>query len=891
MAQTNTTTTVTTTTSTQQGTKLVVESQSNTITVGNFVTDVSIQPYIANRIISFFAYNMRPNQRMHIFFDSVLVDDYCAPAKIPTSIPNTSDYNSIEKNGNWGDAIYSDADGMVAAQFNIPAGKFKTGDRILQICDVTSLAQGSDAYTTIASAIFTASNLNVTKQLVTLTTVNPSVSVVPVVNTVVTSSTNVSISIIPDFINVQANWTEPIAQALTINTPRDQTGIFATAIDVYFKQKSQVNNRGVTLYLCEMVNGYPNGKAILPFSTVHKNYADINVSDDGSVATKFTFESPVFLNNNTEYAFIVKPDANDPDYFVFSANLGDIDLQTGYQVFSQPAVGTAFYGATMNEWTAVQTEYIKFKLYRANFSNGSGTAIFNNSNTDYVSVYNIGYNNTSVGILPGDYVYQSTNSTTNSTGGTVNTSIYGILNYFDDIKGIMYLEYSTGNFTPNTFVQVHRFANASVTTPNNTTFVAYANTGSLYNPGVDAIVPQFATLIPSGTSLTYGYKGTSNTYNTDSDYFKIIPGYETEFYDQERIVASKTNENSYMSGNKSLSMRANFTTDSEFISPVIDTVRHQELVIKNDIDPVGFKYNEYFNSGNTKSKYVSKIVTLADGQDAEDIQIILTAFKPIGSNIQVWIKFLSGEDPEDISQKTWTPLVNDSYNVYSDPSNPSDFRELSFSTGAYYKLTSTTGGITASNSSTTVTGTSTLFQTELEPGWYINMKANSTFNEVTRKVVSIASNTSLTLDSPFNGNYSNVAYYIVPPPTTAWVSTNTAVQLTGTVTTYTTNNAIVGSSTNFTGELTPGSIISVAGDNQKVVSITNSTSLSVGKPWSAAVAGANAYNISPAGVSYLNNNISLFTTFKRFQIKIILQSDDSSKVPIIDDLRVLALQL
>ena len=271
-------------------------------------------------------------------------------------------------------------------------------------------------------------------------------------------------------------------------------------------------------------------------------------------------------------------------------------------------------------------------------------------------------------------------------------------------------------------------------------------------------------------------------------------------------------------------------------------------------------------SSNTKSKYVSKIITLADGQDAEDIQIILTAFKPVGSNIQVWIKFLSSEDPEDISQKTWTPMVNDSYNVYSDPSNPYDFKELSFSTGAYYKLTSTTGTITASNSSTTVAGTSTLFQKELEPGWYINMKANSTFNEVTRKVVSIASNTSLTLDSPFNGNYSNVAYYIVPPPTTAWISTNTAVQLTGTVTTYTTNNTITGSSTNFTGELTPGSIISVAGDNQKVVSITNSTSLSVGKPWSAAVAGANAYNISPAGVSYLNNNISLFTTFVVVQL-------------------------
>ena len=52
MAAVNTTTTVTTTTSTRLGQQLVVDSQANTISVGDFVTDVSIQPYIANRIIS-----------------------------------------------------------------------------------------------------------------------------------------------------------------------------------------------------------------------------------------------------------------------------------------------------------------------------------------------------------------------------------------------------------------------------------------------------------------------------------------------------------------------------------------------------------------------------------------------------------------------------------------------------------------------------------------------------------------------------------------------------------------------------------------------------------------------------------------------------------------------
>ena len=53
----------------------------------------------------------------------------------------------------------------------------------------------------------------------------------------------------------------------------------------------------------------------------------------------------------------------------------------------------------------------------------------------------------------------------------------------------------------------------------------------------------------------------------------------------------------------------------------------------------------------------------------------------------------------------------------------------------------------------------------------------------------------------------------------------------------------------------------------------------------------NVYLVAPNGLSYLNKSNSLYTSFKRFQIKIILQSNDSSKVPVIKNLRALALQL
>ena len=354
---------------------------------------------------------------------------------------------------------------------------------------------------------------------------------------------------------------------------------------------------------------------------------------------------------------------------------------------------------------------------------------------------------------------------------------------------------------------------------------------------------------------------------------------------------------------------------------------------------------------------------------------------PPQADIQVWVKFMNSEDIDPMNAKVWAPLINKNADVFCDPSNPKDFKEFTFTVPQYYGLIPTTGTITSSNTSANVTGSGTLFTTELKTGWYINMLANSTFNESTRKIVNIANNTSLTLDLPFNGNYTTNSYFIVPPPSTAYLSTNTSVQLSGQVNTSSTNNTVTGfysaitanttvinntadsiaitsantyytagdrvfyyvpagntavggltgnnwyyiqtsnssavklsatsggsaidltgattnpgethglNKTNFILEIGAGSIININGDSQRVVSVTNATSLTVQKPWTNAASLATAYNVSPAGVTYLNNTNNLYSRFKQFQVKVILQSDDSSKIPIIDDLRALALQL
>ena len=53
----------------------------------------------------------------------------------------------------------------------------------------------------------------------------------------------------------------------------------------------------------------------------------------------------------------------------------------GTQVASQPVIGTAFFGSTVHEWTALQSEYVKFNLNIAHFQQGTGSAYF--VNKDY----------------------------------------------------------------------------------------------------------------------------------------------------------------------------------------------------------------------------------------------------------------------------------------------------------------------------------------------------------------------------------------------------------------------------------------------------------------------------------------------------------------------------
>lgn len=914
MAVTPLTTTTSKTTSTTQTSVVqpiyIVQpsSQANVQSVGNQQTNTTLQPYIPCQPISFHITNMRPNAQVHVFFDSVCVDAYCAPGINASANINTAHANTITRTANLGTTVTCDANGTCIGQFICPPSTFKCGTKTLEVCDANSIVQGNSSITTIGSCTFTASPLSCTNTCGTLTTVNPGYSCIGMTNTICQSLGNTvntsNWGSNADFSNTNSFFTngycDPFAQVFLVQTPHGEAGVFATQVEIFFSSKSPITSSGVAVYIAgtnsngtggTASNYLPDSTCIIPFSQVHLLNSQINADPTSNTGTTFVFESPVFLENNTRYALVIKPDANDTSCALHTATLGGTDILTGCQVFNQPlTVCGAFFGSTTTTWCPMQSEYFKFILYVANFTHSSGTGVFNNANTDYITIINVNYPNAANSIMPGDHCYQAANGLVNSTGSTINAAVSGIVTYYDNVKGVIYIDSSTGNFSSNSCVQVHRFQNSSLTTANSSTIVAFGNTYPLYNPVVDGIVAQFATLLPAGTGMTYSYEGTSNGFVVDSTPLVITTGTETMFTDYERIVASKTNEVLNLSGAKSLSIDCGFVTDTNLLSPVIDTTKMHPLTICNNIDPISSCYDEFYNSGFSKTKWISNVIQLAEGQDSQDLQVQISGYRPPGTDLQVWVKFLNGLDPSQIAAKTWTPMVNQNATYFCDPTNTNDFETFTYTIPVSYPMLPTTGTITANATSANVVGVNTLFGTESLVGWYVNMIGNSSYQEISRQIINVTNSTSIVLNEPFTAAYSGAPYFIVPPPTTAYMAANTPYLITGTVTAN--NNTLIGNNTLFTTEVAAGDTVQVGQFLQEVVSITNNTLLTCVIPWGVqGVANQSCQVIVPAGLTYVANNFSQYSTFLSFQLKVVFQANSSVSVPLMKSITATTLQL
>ena len=694
--------------------------------------------------------------------------------------------------------------------------------------------------------------------------------------------------------------------------------VFVTSIDLYFKDKpsadktqSGTSKPGVTLNICEVQENVPNWRTADIKTIARVEYDNITTSTNATSATKFTFDTPVILKTNKQYAFLIKFDANE-SFALWKSRVDEVDINTGVSIklSSGKVDGNAYDVTNGFDVTPLSDVDYKFKINVAKFTGArSNTFTISNEAYDFLKLSSGSVNGTFIG---GEYIYQqqanltgtvvvssgsanvdgtSTTFTSdisnndliviaNSTVSQVrkvnivaNTTYMNVTSAFStSASGVNIRKFNTGTIstdeTSNTIIGTNtNFGSISSNTyiiisdgtdgntevrkvvsvdsvnqsmvldvvPSftNTTsgyfvspvgkvdsFKAYgdfltiydssANTSSYFSgssiiKGVDSFAnatvssienvsisrfaPYFNVKVPSGTKAKYYVNFANTTYAKTAGNLTEVDLGKNALLSYPGMIASRSNEvnnpTNLFANSKSFNAKLEFSSDNPFVSPYVLEENLdfgiQQFIINNS------SVNETYSNGDAYSKYVSKPVVLNKDQVAEDLIVYLTAFKPSGTDIEVYAKLLSEEDGENLNQKNWTKLALDvptGSAINSLNSNPNDFIELKYVIPSAQPGTKITSGTFSIPSATNlITASYSTVNTDISVGSVVKVY-NPTFpdsffvdtvtasNTTTLRVSSTVSNTSLqgsglNIDvithksSAFlnNQNYNTVRYF------------------------------------------------------------------------------------------------------------------------------------
>ena len=408
---------------------------------------------------------------------------------------------------------------------------------------------------------------------------------------------------------VLVGWYDPLAQSFLVE---DETGVFLTKCEVFFRSKDDMDIP-VTFQLRTMQNGFPTQR-ILPFSEITLDPGDIQTSADGSVATTFNFDAPVYLEGGKEYCICLA--SNSTKYSVYVSRIGENDLLTQTFISNQPYLGSLFKSQNASTWEASQWEDLKFTLYRADFLT-SGTVDFYspeltegnkqiptlmpNSLSLISRKIRVGLGSTvqDSGLTLGNtIIQQGTNASANYVGAAGSAS--GTLNVIN--SGIGYTP-SSGGLTINNINLVTVTGNGKNATANVTVSNGVAVAATITNGGVGYQVGDVVGITTFG-SITVGRNARFSIVSIASTNQLILDNVQGEFV----VGSAKTVQ--YIN-NSGITTSLNASIGGGVLVDSIDTIS-DGLHIKVNHQNHGMYSNEnYVTISNTQSDVIPTKLSVA----------------------------------------------------------------------------------------------------------------------------------------------------------------------------------------------------------------------------------------------------------------------------------------
>lgn len=661
-------------------------------------------------------------------------------ATLDTSIAVSSGYNStvgsaltsvyrMRGNKNWSNntnyltsisngvapQISSNEIGNFAAVFSIPPSTFQNGQRQFRV-DNRTVSTDSTSATTYAVATFTASGLSTTSQALDFAP-----SIASAKNTF-SSTQYIQNQLVASSYSITPY--DPVAQTFIVDKSNYPNGVFLSSVKFFFQSKPTTSNVPVKLSIVGTLNGYPNGQT-LDYAIASLTPDKVNVSStphylDSTSYTEFTFDAPVFIQSGKLYSFILQ--SNSTEYNVYLASQGATAISSSVKnlptdatpsvitkIGTTPYVGSLFLSQNAITWVADPTKSLMFVVNQAlfdttqspkiqfvvpknlptrkslsNFVNGTVQAntIVNLDNTlSSSNILSDAYNITTTDLLPTsttiNYTYNATVSSTGAYAGETSTA-----------PG----RFGSPKLT-NVLLNDNKGERVLVANSNNS-FIVYASMSS-----ADSNV---SPMLSDDGLTVYNVKYNINNLPFSNSQITLVSGGAGYNVNTTTVSVSAPDQTGGVQATASANI-ANGVIQSVYVTyggsgylstPTVTITDANtspgtgaSLSLVSEYSPKG---------GNAATKYITKKVVLAPGNDSGDLRVFLAGYRPVGSNIIVMYKLLSSADSQTFDSGSWqlmTPMSNFTY--YS--KNFGDTQEIEYAPGMnniannYISYTSTNG--------------------------------------------------------------------------------------------------------------------------------------------------------------------------------------------------------
>lgn len=647
--QSNTTTTATTVTTQQARTGLTTSIASDTVSkeIGSKIVEVNFVPFIRSRKVFFKAELLKPNTKVYPFFNGTEVSTFCREESFQEFSDRAAviTYEGATTHPAGTSALTTNSTGVVEGSFIIPrnsALKFKTGTRTFKLTDSATNNVNDGSETTYAETQYHAEGLIESIQKEILSTKVPSF---------VTTELNEERTLVDTSVQTTVEWIDPLAQTFLIDT---EGGIFCKSLNLFFKTKDP--SIPVRVSIRSVENGTPTQK-IVPGADKVVYPSSVNISDDASASTAVTFDHPIYLAQNQEYAIVLM--AQSDSYEAWVAEMGGFDrTNPTNRITKQPYGGVFFTSQNASTWTPEQSRDLKFNLNRCEFSFSTGEL-------------NLVHDSIPAKLLPLNPML----STNGSAVVKVFHKNHGMQNALNPIviisgaatfNGIAAANINgTRTINPSTITHdTYEFTTGSSDTASATGSGGGAAIYATENKQIDVLRPVIQSLTVPGTSIRY--------YMTPYNEQEIV-SLETEVLANENVIfaSPKSIASDANSTTKTFNLRCVFSTATSNISPVIDMNRASLYTIQNRVidNTVGDELSA--TGGNQLARYITKKVELAE--EADKIDVFLNVNRPRSANVDLYFRVVEGGSSTDISTVAWqaaspiTPIaINDNPNVFKE---------------------------------------------------------------------------------------------------------------------------------------------------------------------------------------------------------------------------------